>query len=95
MSGYFQLKSDSTELRAPKPLYVKAIAWARKYGDPFTVWVGNRPFVVASTKESFAEMGGPLRNLVADRPRSRMNDLQMRGHNVSPPFKKYSKRNRP
>ncbi|XP_028967189.1 cytochrome P450 2B6-like [Galendromus occidentalis] len=68
------------QLRAPRPLYEKAITWSEKYGDPFTIWFGNRPFVVANTKESFMEMSGPLRNLTADRPQMKLNELQMRGH---------------
>ena len=70
-------------MREPKPLYEKAIDWSRKYGDPFTVWIGNRPFVMASTKESFTEISGPLRNLVADRTISQLGELQKRGHDVS------------
>ena len=63
-------------------MYEKVVNWSRKYGDPITVWVGPRPFVIASTKESFKDISGPLRNLVAGRAETNLGAAQTRGFEV-------------
>ncbi|XP_028967188.1 steroid 17-alpha-hydroxylase/17,20 lyase [Galendromus occidentalis] len=68
------------QLRSEIPLYEKAIDWARQYGDPITVWIGPRPFVIASSKESFKDISGPLRNLIAGRNPTNIGALQTRGY---------------
>ncbi|OQR76019.1 steroid 17-alpha-hydroxylase/17 [Tropilaelaps mercedesae] len=68
-----------SELRKPLPLYEKAIRWIKIYGDPLTIWIGNRPIVICSTKESFKDIAGPLRNILGGRMQSNLGDLQKRG----------------
>ena len=80
---HWKLSLHHTELRSALPLYEKAVNWTREFGDPITVWVGPRPFVIASTKESFKDISGPLRNLVAGRAPSNLGECQTRGFEVS------------
>lgn len=86
------LFSFHEELREESPLYEKAVNWTKQYGDPITVWVGHRPFVVVSSKESFKEIAGPLRNLVAGRNPTEMGRMLSRGFEVRRQYRAVSPR---
>lgn len=68
------------QLRQPRPLFEKAIAWRAQYGDPFTIWLGHRPMIIATSKESFKEISGPFRNSLGGRMQTVLGDLQSRGY---------------
>ncbi|CAN8029408.1 unnamed protein product, partial [Ixodes persulcatus] len=42
-------------LRGETPLHLKAEEWHRKYGDPFTMWMGEKPMVMLNSYQVLRE----------------------------------------
>ncbi|CAN8011944.1 unnamed protein product [Ixodes pacificus] len=55
------LVGNLLSLRGETPLHLKAEQWHRKYGDPFTMWMGEKPMVMLNSyqvlKEAFIDKG--------------------------------------
>ncbi|KAG0414882.1 hypothetical protein HPB47_007959 [Ixodes persulcatus] len=59
------------------------VEWSRKYGDPVTLWMGERPMVVINTQKLVKEAFVERRHEFAGRFPSKMGDLQTQGnHNI-------------
>lgn len=62
-------------------LYKLADDWSRKYGDPFTLWMGEKPMVVLNTHKVMREAFVEKRDDFAGRLLTKMGRLQRQGSN--------------
>ncbi|CAN7984476.1 unnamed protein product [Ixodes hexagonus] len=68
-------------LRKTNELYKVAHELSRKYGDPITLWMGDRPMVVLNTQELVKEAFIERRHEFAGRFPTKMGELQRKGNN--------------
>ena len=67
-------------IRSSLKLYEDFQAWSRKYGDPFTVWLFNRPCVIINDPKNVAEChAGDKRYHFSSRPPTNMAKLFVGG----------------
>ncbi|KAM7301212.1 cytochrome P450 1A1 [Ixodes scapularis] len=70
-------------LRNTSELYKATVEWSTKYGDPITLWMGERPMVIINTQKLVKEAFVERRHEFAGRFPSKMGDLQTQGnHNI-------------
>ncbi|EEC15754.1 cytochrome P450, putative [Ixodes scapularis] len=67
-------------LRNINELYEATEAWARKYGDPITLWMGEKPMVVLNTQTLVKEAFIERRHDFAGRLPTKMGELQTLGN---------------
>ncbi|XP_040071849.1 cytochrome P450 1A1 [Ixodes scapularis] len=71
------------ELRNTKELYKAANNWSQKFGDPITLWMGEKPMVVLNTHKLVKEAFIERRHEFAGRFSTKMAELQRQGnHNI-------------
>ncbi|CAN7984478.1 unnamed protein product [Ixodes hexagonus] len=68
-------------LRKTNELYKLAHELSRKYGDPITLWMGDKPMVVLNTQELVKEAFIERRHDFAGRFPTKMGELQRQGNN--------------
>uniref|UniRef100_A0A1S4M0Y8 Cytochrome P450, putative n=1 Tax=Ixodes scapularis TaxID=6945 RepID=A0A1S4M0Y8_IXOSC len=49
------LVGNLLSLRGETPLHLKAEQWHRRYGDPFTMWMGEKPMVMLNSYQVLRE----------------------------------------
>ncbi|KAG0443138.1 hypothetical protein HPB47_015249 [Ixodes persulcatus] len=67
-------------LRNLNELYKVTEGWARKYGDPITLWMGEKPMVVLNTQKLVKEAFIERRHEFAGRFPTKMGELQTLGN---------------
>ncbi|KAG0445548.1 hypothetical protein HPB47_014095 [Ixodes persulcatus] len=67
-------------LRNINELYEVTQEWARKYGDPITLWMGEKPMVVLNTQKLVKEAFIERRHEFAGRFPTKMGELQTLGN---------------
>ncbi|CAN7982314.1 unnamed protein product, partial [Ixodes hexagonus] len=68
-------------LRKTNELYKVAHELSRKYGDPITLWMGDKPMVVLNTQKLVKEAFIERRHDFAGRFPTKMGELQRKGNN--------------
>ncbi|CAN7939131.1 unnamed protein product [Ixodes hexagonus] len=66
-------------LRNEKRLYKKAEEWSRTYGDPFTLWIGEKPMLVLNSHQVVKEAFIDKRHEFAGRFPTKLGALQTQG----------------
>lgn len=78
-------------IRSQKQFYKKANEWATEYGDPFTLWMGQKPMVVLNSHDVVREAFIERRHEFAGRFPTKMAALQTQGdHDIM--FEDYNPR---
>lgn len=67
-------------LRNETKLYKKAEEWSRQYGDPFTLWMGEKPTVILNSYQVVREAFVDKRHDFAGRFRIKLGALQTQGN---------------
>lgn len=66
-------------LRAVKGLHTKAQTWAIQYGDPFTLWMGEKPMVILNSNRVIREAFVEKRHQFSGRFPTKMGLLRTQG----------------
>lgn len=77
----FPVVGNLLALRNTNQLYKMAEEWARQYGDPITLWMGEKPMVVLNTQKVVKEAFVEKRHEFAGRFSTKMAELQRQGNN--------------
>ncbi|CAN7939638.1 unnamed protein product [Ixodes hexagonus] len=66
--------------RSETPLYRRAEEWSRTYGDPFTLWMGEKPMVMLNSYEVTKEAFVDKRHEFAGRSPTKLGEIRMQGN---------------
>ncbi|CAN8011946.1 unnamed protein product, partial [Ixodes pacificus] len=77
------LVGNLLSLRNEKKLYKKAEEWSRKYGDPFTLWMGEKPMLMLNSYQVVKEAFIDKRHAFAGRFPTKLGALQtQKNHDI-------------
>ncbi|CAN7991477.1 unnamed protein product [Ixodes hexagonus] len=73
------LVGNLLSFRSETPLYRRAEEWSRTYGDPFTLWMGEKPMVMLNSYEVTKEALVDKRHEFAGRSSTKFGEMRLQG----------------